>query len=55
MPAFNVFKIIEKNIIVVTKWIKNHKILNNASFTNIKYKFFFFSFRFFTIKFPKSI
>jgi ubiquinone/menaquinone biosynthesis C-methylase UbiE len=32
-----------------------HKMLNNAGFTNIEYKFFFFPFRFFTIKFPKFI
>jgi ubiquinone/menaquinone biosynthesis C-methylase UbiE len=32
-----------------------HKMLNNAGFTNIEYKFFFFPFRFFKIKFPKFI
>ena len=31
------------------------KMLNNAGFKNIEYKFFFFPFRFFTIKFPKFI
>ena len=41
VSAFNESKIIEKNIIEVTKWTKNHKIMNNASFTKIKYKFFF--------------
>ena len=32
-----------------------HKMLNNAGFTKIEYKFFFFPFRFFKIKFPKFI
>ena len=31
------------------------KMLNNAGFKNIEYKFFFFPFRFFKIKFPKFI
>ena len=32
-----------------------HKMLNNTGFTKIEYKFFFFPFRFFKIKFPKFI